>query len=152
MDLVAGGCSSVAGPVPYAWSFSIAGVTNDFCSDCNNVNGSHTLYHLGNCVWESAPYLTVCTVPTVRFRLAKETGQWRLSIYDGLSQLAAWFLPEEEFDPRGVNTFFDIDPSTANACDDWPLSVPLTPAINAKENPASGGGGVAAGDYDNPEP
>lgn len=151
-DLLPAGCSSVTGPVPAAWALTVSGVTNDFCTDCSNVNGSHTLYHLGDCVWESSPYITVCTVSTARFRLAKETGQWRLSLYDGLSQHARWFLPEEEFQPMSGNTFSHFDPSTSNACDDYPLSVLLVPVVNAKPNPAGGGGGVAGGDYDNPEP
>ncbi len=122
---------------PRYWKFTIAGVTDGTCTDCNEVmNGSFTVGWNGGCAFLATAFAGAgCFGGGEQWRFAYNpvgTGggftddTWSLSTTDGATVIILYELAGASFNCLSANALAKI--SSSGECTNWPATVTLTPS------------------------
>jgi hypothetical protein len=127
-------CSQCPNGMAKIWTFTMSGVTNGTCTNCNGYNGDVSLIHDGmpGCNWNDN-VLTPCNISNQALRYGMRWFPlgtvWELIAHrsDGIPApiIATWTLPIGSWNCNGPNTLTLM--SSDGTCATWPATVTVTP-------------------------
>ena len=127
-------CGGCTGDVPRSWSFTISGVTDATCTDCDNYNGTFQVDFLNDtgttCLWETTER-GVCTDPVTtkeRWRfLINTSGKMQINVFTGNGFSAdTWRKTGGPFDCLTSHVLSNDGQGTM-PCDTFPSTITISP-------------------------
>ena len=140
---------------PAAWEFTIAGVSDQDCSGCDNFNGTFVVRHAASCVWNSTETAFdcsggACVLGRQRYQLTYSNSfaprGWRLIALMApsgpqgapnclqLDEAAVYDAADDQWDCLGPNVMYlkqntsgSLDPNQPDYCQGWPDTIVLSP-------------------------
>lgn len=127
------GCAECSGNMAQCWELTVAGVSNQDCTDCSLRNGTFTLSCSFCFCGRTSPTVTRCsesgdaTGSLWALDYDGGTSEWTLSVAStgGTGFEVIYTISAIDFDCVGTNEFtFD---SSNSSCTNWPSTLTITP-------------------------
>lgn len=112
------------GTGPQVWDFTLSGITNSFCGDCDDHNTTTELNYVSGCLWESAE-VPSCATEVWKFGYNAGLDSWFLS-HKNIAVILRYSIAGDDFDCEAENVL-DFDFDNHNQCTNWPSTITITP-------------------------
>lgn len=124
-------CSDCSATGAYScYEFTIAGVTDNGCSSCTNLNGTWQVSELFTCYWEGTysgvsveNVLGGCASDRLQFNFSFITSQFELNILSGTALIAKYVSDDNDCSSSSWSYSYSFDDGGCN----YPSSITLAP-------------------------